>query len=167
MFEILFEGLFRHNLPVLSLSFCLSQCSQCTATFSRQGTSDSTRELNQQQPPPPPPAASGPDSHPSHAHSHQAQDADGWSSSCVTPSSLSPPLLLPPSYSLALGLDLQDHKEDGIDFLSEPGASTCCSPRPTQELTASELLKSRLDSRTVAHPHTVVKPQIDILLGRC
>ncbi|XP_041824079.1 piezo-type mechanosensitive ion channel component 2-like [Melanotaenia boesemani] len=76
-------------------------------------------------------------------------------------------LLLPPSYSLALGLDLQagtgqvDHIEhrseevkfrkplpvqspvDRSDFLSESAPTSCPMASRTQELTASELLKNR------------------------
>ncbi|KAM3860328.1 piezo-type mechanosensitive ion channel component 2-like [Diretmus argenteus] len=68
---------------------------------------------------------------------------------------------IPPSYSLALGLDLQEEREDRgggegssgsfrkqlfekkSDFLSEPASTSCPLPPRTQELTASDLLRTR------------------------
>nr|XP_043885784.1 piezo-type mechanosensitive ion channel component 2 isoform X3 [Solea senegalensis] len=58
-------------------------------------------------------------------------------------------LILPPSYSTALGLDLQ--AEDGererrgeiCDFLSDSATTSCLLVPRTQELTASELLRNR------------------------
>lgn len=77
-------------------------------------------------------------------------------SSPTSPSSL----LLPPSYSLALGLDL--HEEEAgehrrrrrrrmlvqtpgqrSDFLSDSASTSCVLASHTQELTASELLRNR------------------------
>ncbi|KAM3593292.1 uncharacterized protein V6R79_009660 [Siganus canaliculatus] len=62
-------------------------------------------------------------------------------SSPASPSSL----LLPPSYSLALGLDLPEGAEPGPrdDFLSDLTSTSCQQPSHTQELTASELLRNR------------------------
>ncbi|XP_069033644.1 piezo-type mechanosensitive ion channel component 2-like [Embiotoca jacksoni] len=82
-------------------------------------------------------------------------------SSPVSPSSL----LLPPSYSLALGLDLQEVEEvklrmgeagsefrkqlqahssgERSDFLSDSASTSCPLASHTQELTASELLRNR------------------------
>ncbi|XP_034416405.1 piezo-type mechanosensitive ion channel component 2-like [Cyclopterus lumpus] len=69
-----------------------------------------------------------------------------------------PDSLLPPSYSLALGLDLQDKEEEGggafrrrpaqtpeerSDFLSDSTSTSCLAASGAQELTASELLRSR------------------------
>lgn len=70
-------------------------------------------------------------------------------------------LLLPPSYSLALGLDLQGPGEEEqvelgfrkrmlthakgerSDFLSDSASTSCPLASRTQELTASELLRNR------------------------
>ncbi|XP_042254704.1 piezo-type mechanosensitive ion channel component 2-like [Thunnus maccoyii] len=66
-------------------------------------------------------------------------------------------LLLPPSYSLALGLDLQGDEAgsgfrrqllvqtqtEGSHFLSESTSTSCPLASRTQELTASELLRNR------------------------
>lgn len=70
------------------------------------------------------------------------------------------PLHLPPSYSLALGLDLhEDETGEGgsgfrgqqpaqtqverSDFLSDSASTSCPLVSHTQELTASELLRNR------------------------
>ncbi|XP_042350944.1 piezo-type mechanosensitive ion channel component 2-like [Plectropomus leopardus] len=64
-------------------------------------------------------------------------------------------LLLPPSYSLALGLDLQQEEEgfrrqqlaqtlgETSDFLCDSASNSCPPVSCTQELTASELLRNR------------------------
>lgn len=77
-----------------------------------------------------------------------------------SPTSLSSPLL-PPSYSLALGLDLHEEEAGGAgehsgssqllvqtlwerrDFLSDSVSTSCLLASRTQELTASELLRNR------------------------
>lgn len=62
------------------------------------------------------------------------------------------PPLLPPSYSLALGLDLQEdqsgfrkqHLEDPLgDTLADSASTSCPLTSHIQALTASELLKNR------------------------
>lgn len=85
-------------------------------------------------------------------------------SSPTSPSSTSS-LLLPPSYSLALGLDLQEEEAGGhrrreelsgfkrrlliqttgerSDFLSDSASTSCLLTSRAQELTASELLRNR------------------------
>lgn len=69
-------------------------------------------------------------------------------SSPTSPSSV----LLPPSYSLALGLDQHQEAESNFrrqtplerrDFLSDSASTSCPLASHTQELTASELLRNR------------------------
>ncbi|XP_029978832.1 piezo-type mechanosensitive ion channel component 2-like isoform X2 [Sphaeramia orbicularis] len=81
---------------------------------------------------------------------------DIWPTQTVTSSPTSiASVLLPPSYSLALGLDLQQEEEevrsefrrrtaeDRSDVLSDSTSTSCPLASRTQELTASELLRNR------------------------
>ncbi|KAL6097437.1 uncharacterized protein ACO6RY_12985 [Pungitius sinensis] len=87
----------------------------------------------------------------------RAEESKQTPTSASSPTSLSS-LLLPPSYSLALGLELEadvlveveEEAEEGFrkrfdrsDILSDSASTSCPAASRAQELTASELLRSR------------------------
>lgn len=82
---------------------------------------------------------------------NRAEESKPIQTSASSPTPLSS-LLLPPSYSLALGLELQveEEAEEGFgkrfhqsDILSDSASTSCPAASRAQELTASELLRSR------------------------
>ncbi|XP_056155643.1 piezo-type mechanosensitive ion channel component 2-like isoform X2 [Lampris incognitus] len=142
----------------------IATSSQCTAPCSCQETLDSTEDSNCQ-----PPS----DSYSQHTHSdaHTLQTQHTHTQNFPPSPPLSSPVL-PPSYSLALGLDFREGRKEkrrkqrgwgkGVslgsfrkrlfrrepekkkDFLSGPTSTSCLTPSCTQELTASELLKKKM-----------------------